>query len=212
MNTTKKITLALGLLVAGAGYAQTAASASNPTAATTGLLGQRFAEISLGTQDVTGFSDNFYDTGLTVNLPVSPSLDVSAGYGYSWFRSGISGHANTVFGAGTFYTPMAGVKPFLTAGLGYQWTSVGGFRDNGGLWGAGVGVEIPFNTLTLTPRIGYTDDFESGTASSRDFTYSLEANYWVSAKAAVYGSVGRTEVHRSSADSWNYSLGVRFKF
>jgi hypothetical protein len=206
MNVSKKMILALGLLVAGAGYAQTATTSSSSL----GLLGQRYAEVSLGTQDVTGFSNNFYDAGLAVNLPVSPSVDLSVGYGYSWLRSGIRGHANTVFGAGTFYVPMNGVKPFVTGALGYQWTRVGGFQDNGGVWAGIVGVEIPVGALTLTPRVAYADDFESG--SSRDFTYEVEGNYWLSAKTAVYGTIGRTEVHRSNADSWNYELGLRFKF
>lgn len=208
MNVSKKMILALGLLVAGAGYAQTAATSSS----TPGLLGQRFAEVSFGTQDVKGFSSNFYDTGVAVNLPVAPSFDLGAGYSYSWFRSGIRGHSNTIFASGTAYAPMSGVKPFFTGALGYQWTRAGFFRDNRGLWAAVVGVEIPAGSLTLTPRIGYTDDFESGTASSRDFTYAIEANHWLSAKTAIYGTIGRTEVHRSSADSWNYELGLRFKF
>jgi hypothetical protein len=211
MNLTKKITLALGLLAAaGASFAQTAANT-----ATTGLLGQRYGEVSFGVQDIKHLSTNVYSLGAAVNAPVVPAvLDVGAAYDYSWIRGGgVRGHSNTFGGYATAYTALAGVKPFLSGAVGWQWSSARGFGDDDqGLWALAAGVEIPAGPVTLTPRISYADDFESSVNSSQEWTYAVEANYWVNTSTAVFGSVGYTDVLRSSLESWNYRVGLRVKF
>lgn len=206
MTLTKKISFALGLLAAASAMNAQNAAIDTPV----GVLGQRYVDLSFGAQDIDDFSKNVYNTSLEANLPVSPSLDLGVGYSYGWFRGTPRGHVNTLSASGTFYAPLGGVKPFLSAAIGHQWSRFAGFRDNAGVWGAAVGVEIPFGTLALTPRIAYSDDFEGG--SSNDFTYEVEAHYWVSQRTAVYGTIGRTELDNSPADSWNYQLGLRWKF
>ena len=208
MKLTQKITLALGLLAAGTSFAQTTASNA------AGLLGQRYAEVNFGVQDIKHFSQNGYSLGAAVNTRViANTLDVGASYDYSWIGGSLRGHANTIGGYATAYAPLSGVKPFVGAGVGWQWSSnrfVG--SDDQGLWALTAGVEIPVGAVTLTPRIAYADDFEISRDSSQQWTYSVEANYWLNAKTAVYGSVGRSDVRQSSFDSWNYQVGLRFKF
>lgn len=209
MKLTQKITLALGVLAAGTSFAQT--TASQPA----GLLGQRYAELSFGAQDLKQLKPNLYGFGAGVNTPLIPgSFDVGASYDYSWIRgSGLRGSANTFGGYGTFYTAVGGVKPFVGAGVGWEWSRARGFGSGDqGLWGAAVGVEIPVGVLTLTPRLAYGDDFENSKNSTQQFTYGIEANYWVNAKTAVYGGLGFTDVRSSPLESWNYQVGLRLKF
>lgn len=206
MNLNKKMILALGVLaVAGAGYAQ------SPNEAVTGTLGQRFVDVSYGLQDVRRIGDNIQDADLAFNAPLTPFVDVGVSYGYAWGRGALRGHSNTLGTAATYYGTLQGVKPFATVGLAYRWDRFLGGRDNYGLWGAGAGVEIPVSRgFTVTPGVSYADDFEGG--DSRDFTYSVEANYWVSRTSAVYGSIARTDAHRSPFDVWHYDIGLRFRF
>ena len=206
MNLSKKTILALGVLVAGVSFAQTTQTGTTPV----GLLGQSFSEIHVGASDIKNFSKDQYGLGVAANVPVTPYLDLGAGYDYGWIR-GI-GHANTVNGTATAYTTFNGVKPFVSAGLGYQWTRAYGNSDDQGIWGGAVGVEIPVASFTLTPRIAYVDDFEAPRKSSQQTTYEVEGNLWVTKTAAVFASVGYTDVNRTSDDSWNYTVGARFKF
>lgn len=207
MNLTKKTILALGLLaVAGATYAQTATTESVPS----GLLGQSYSEARFGVSDIKHFSKDQYSLGIGANVPVTPYLDLGAGYDYGWIRG--LGHFNSVAGTATAYTTWNGVKPFVGAGVGYQWVRASGFRDNQSLWGLSTGVEIPAGALVVTPRIVYADDFRGTNRSSQQTSYEVEANYWVSRTLAVFGSVGYSDVKHTNVDSWDYTIGARFKF
>lgn len=209
MKLTQKITLVLALLAAaGTGIAQTAAGRG------TGLLGQRFVDVGVGLQDIDNFSDHIYSAGASVNTPFLPSLaDASFGYTYSRIKGVIRGNANTFSTGLKFYAPLQGVKPFVGANVGWQWVSIRGFdTEDDGIWGATAGVEIPVGAFTLTPRIVYSDDFESTRNSSQEWSYELEANYWFNASSAVYASVARSDGRSGSADSWNYRAGLRVKF
>ena len=209
MKPTKKITLVLGLLAAaGTSIAQTTATSGQ------GLLGQRYADLGVGVQDVDQFSDNIYSIGASVNTPLVPSsADAQFGYTYSRVRGVVRGHANTLGGGLKVYAPLQGVKPFVGANVGWQWVSIRGFDDDdSGLWGGTAGVEIPVGAFTLTPRVNYTDDFENSRNSSQEWSYEVEANYWFSATKAAYASVGKADGRSGAPDSWNYRAGVRMKF
>lgn len=208
MNLTQKITLTLGLLAAGASYAQSNAPVS------TGLLGQQYTELSFGVNDIKHVSENGYSLSAGANTPVIPGkLDAGASYSYSWVRGDFRGHANTIGGYATAYVPLNGVKPFVGAGVGWQWTSARYVGSNDqGLWGATAGVEIPAGPVTITPRIVYADDFEGSADSGQEWTYQVEANYWFNQTTAVFGSIGKTDVHHSRFDSWNYQIGLRGRF
>ena len=211
MNLTKNITLAFGLIAAAVSHAQTTPAGTSGL----GLLGNRYTELSVGLQDIKHLSDHGYSVGASANNPLIPGvLDAGGSYSYSWIRGPFRGHANTVSGYTTAYAPFNGVKPFAGAALGYQWSSFGsGGSDDQALWGLTAGVEIPAGPgVTITPRINYADDFESTRNSSQAWTFQVEANYWFSASSAVFGSVGKTDVRRSTFDSWNYEIGLRARF
>lgn len=206
MNLTKKTILALGLAVAGVSYAQTASTDIKPV----GVLGQSYSEVHFGVDDLTHTSKNQYDVGVAANVPVSPLLDLTAGYDYSWLDE--RGHSNSVNGGATVYTTFKGVKPFASAALGYEWNRGTNYREDKAVWGVAAGVEIPVSVVTITPRIVYTDDFHGSNRSVQQTNYGVEANYWVTKTASVFGDVGYTNVRLSNVDAWTYGVGARFKF
>jgi hypothetical protein len=117
MKLTKKMILAAGLFAAGVSFAQTSTTSG-------GLLGQRYAELGFGVQDIKHVSPNSYSLSAGANTAVvANQLDAGASYDYSWIGGAFRGHANTISGYATAYSALAGVKPFVSAALGYQWTS-----------------------------------------------------------------------------------------
>lgn len=247
MNPTKKIILALTVLAAaGAILAQqtdtnqtatTDQSAVTPNQTTPpppaapsgGLLGKRYVDLNFGVQDIKHFPKNAYNVGLSANLPVAPGVDLGAGYAYSW----LSGTTTTprvrsdiIQGTVTLFPPNAtfsnGARPFVAAGIGYQWDNVSlsgtphsfNFSSDAdyGLWGLALGVEIPVKAFSLTPVISYNDDFRNSHQSSQAYDYGVEANCWVTDEVAVYGGIAYEDVRHSNLDSWNYNAGVRLKF
>ena len=211
MKTTKNIILALGLLTAAtASNAQTTTAMSAPT----GLLGVQYTELEFGVQDIKHVSPHAYSLSASANTAlVAGQLDGGASYSYSRIGGSVRGHSNTIGGYLTAYAPMNGVKPFVSAGLGWEWSSyrnVG--SDNQALWGGAVGVEIPAGFVTITPRLSYADDFEGTRKSGQAWTYAVEANHWCSKTTAIFASIGKTDVRHSRFDSWNYSVGLRSKF
>ena len=209
MNLTKKTILALGLVVAGVSYAQTAQTAST-SSQPVGLLGQSYSQFSYGVTDIHNFSKDQQNLGVAGNIPVLPYLDLGASYGYSWLR-GI-GHTNTIAGGATAYTTWSGVKPFVGAAVGYQWDRSFGARDDEGIWGLAAGVEVPVSVITLTPQVVYGDDFRRSGESSQHWTYSVEGNYWLSHSTALFASVGYIDENHTSAHAWDYEIGARFRF
>jgi len=214
MKLTNTTVLALALLANVAGHAQTTtAMAPEPTTGA-GLLGHRYTELSFGFENVDHLSEHGYSVGARANNPLIPGvLDAGASYSYSWIRGPFKGHANTIGAYATAYAPLARVRPFATAALGYQWTSLRhGAGDDEAIWGAAVGIEIPAGIVTITPRISYADDFDGSARGSKTWTGSVEANYWYSRTSAVYTSLGRTDVRHSPYDSWNWEIGLRARF
>lgn len=207
MNLTKKTILALGLLAAGASFAQTTATTTTPPI---GVLGRSYSEIHFGVNDITHSSKDQYGLGVAANVPVASNLDVNAGYDYGWVRG--VGHVNGLSTGATAYTLFKGVRPFVGAALGYDWNSALGRRDERAVWGASVGVEIPVSVISITPRVVYGDDFRNSSRSSQQLSYGVEANYWLNQNSAVFAGVGYTDMHHSTGDTWNYSVGARYKF
>ena len=203
-----KLILALGLAASAlTGRAQTT-TAANPV----GTLGHSYTEVSFGAQDIQHVTPNFYDLGLSGNVPVAPNFDFGGGYSYGWIQGSAPGHTNTLNAYTTAYLTTHGARPFASAGLGYQWAHFAGTSNDEGFWTAAIGVEIPAGLFSITPRIAYIDDFHRSGNSSQQTTYEVEGNYWMSPRTAVFANLGQTDVHGSAFDSWNYRVGVRMKF
>lgn len=231
------------LATAAAAHAQTATAANSP-----GVLGQRYAEISVGAFDPHGSSDLDFAGALAANLPLRSGLDLGFGYGYSRTRTEIfsdffelRGREHVLATSVTAYGSYQGMKPFATAALGYSWAkeklsfagiSVADERDDAGLWGLGVGVEIPFGVVTLTPRISYQDDFENGGPSISDpvtagtgsmvvvsrggrggaFNYGTEAHMWFTRSVGGFAEIAYSDPTGGVTQSWTYAVGARLRF
>lgn len=203
-----KLILALGLAASAATSRAQMTTGANPV----GTLGHSYTEASFGVQDIQHITPDFLDLSLSGNVPVAPNFDLGGGYSYGWIRGAGRGHSNTLNTYATAYLTTRGARPFASAGLGYRWTRFAGTRNDEGFWSAAVGVEIPAGLFSITPRIAYVDDFHRRGNSSQQTTYEVEGNYWMSRQAAVFATVGQTDVHGSGFDSWNYRVGVRVKF
>jgi hypothetical protein len=175
--------------LAAIGTVQTPASA-----ATSGLLGQKYLETDFTLQ------------------PVNAYLDVGAAYSYGWLSRSISAHTNTLGATATGYFSFAGMKPFLSAGLGEQWVHTQFGSSDFGVWGVGAGVEIPSKVFTVTPSISYTDDLQRSTLSSQQFTFGVELSRWVTKTTSAYAAVSYSDISHINYDAWNYSVGLRVKF
>lgn len=212
MNLTKNTILALGLIAAASvSFAQN--NTATTSAAPVGVLGQSYSEVNFGVSDIKHYKDDGYSLGVAGNIPVQAGiLDLNGFYDYSWIRGASRGHGNTIGAGPTVYTTIAGVKPFIGGAVGYSWDNTVWGRQEKAIWGLDAGVEIPVSVVTITPRIAYADDFHSKVDSTQSWSYGVEGNYWVTKTAGVFASVGYTDVRHSSNDSWDYSVGARFKF
>ncbi|MFT3867918.1 MAG: hypothetical protein QM715_05410 [Nibricoccus sp.] len=196
-----------------------------------GNLGKRYGSLDFAIGDPSHTSDNIYGTSLGVNIPVTRYLDISGGYGYSRYKTEFPGfYAYKSEGHGlsadlVFYKALSnGLKPFISAGLGYSWTTTkiesrsmwtsnGKFKDDSGSWSTSVGIEIPFRWIALTPSIGFGGDFEG--QDSQAWTYGLEASSWITRKVGIFAGVAYAEPRKNySVDvhMWSYGAGLRFKF
>lgn len=196
-------------------------SAGSPAAESTdGVIGQRYVDLNFGVEHVKHLSDNTYDVGAAVNVPVTSYMDAAVGYDYSWINSTLDGRAHAFTLTDTVYGTLdSGAKPFLAVGIGYERDRISGagFKTDTaefGIWGLGVGIEVPtaVKGLSVTPAISYSDDFRKARNSTQARQYGVEVNYWLNAKWGVYGDISYADVLHSGADSWNYTVGARLKF
>ncbi len=215
MTSKKLLSVLAALAVSASAFAQ---PTSTTTSSSGGLLGQRYVEGSFGLEDTKDLSDDLYDVGIAINLPVLPGVDIGLGYSYSWADIGtsvgtvdVTGH--TVGASATLYSTTGAVKPFIGGSIGYQWAEakLGTITadDESGIWNAGIGVEVPFGPVLLTPSIVYSDSFEDDGDGS--FLYGVEANYWFTPKVGGFADVTNANVRGSSGESWIYTVGLRVK-
>ena len=191
------------------------AAASHAQSPAPGVLGQKFADVNFDVVDPSGFHDNAYSSGLSVNLPTTPNVDAGFGYAYGWLNtSGATLREHTFTSSATWHAAAPGVKPFLGLGLGYDWTrnAFGALHanDGAGIWGAGAGVEIPAGTVAVTPSVSFSDVFRSHAVGAMH--YGIEGNCWFTPEVAVYANVTFTDFTRHHGNSWMYRTGLRFKF
>jgi len=207
MNITKQISLALVALTAAS---LSSAQTSTATNASTGLLGQRYAEAGFSVTDPRGNAKNVDNVDFGVNLPIVPSLDLSFDYNYGWTKVlGTHAHANSLGVAATGYTTLAGVKAFAGAGVGRTWVHSLG-RSNYNTWALSVGAEIPVGDITVTPSISYSDLLNN--QSGGQYSYGVEGSMWLTKTLGGFIDVSFNDAVGRGGESWTYAIGVRTKF
>lgn len=200
-NITKVVSVLAALAVSSSAFAQT--SPANPAVDTSaGLLGHRYAEYGFGYLDINKSDTDAFAAGLTINLPVAPSIDVALDYSYSWIEGHPSNDGHSISATGIYYITTGQLKPFGGLRLGYSWFD----RDDDANWGAIAGVEYQLTPqLVLTGLVDYGDDFRSGDNGS--FEGTVKGHYWFTRTTAGFLSVSLIE-----GGHLGFIGGVTFKF
>lgn len=203
MTTIKKLVSVLAAVAASASvFAQTAPENPADQTASSGLLGHRYAEYGFAFLDSNKSDVDAFAAGLTVNLPVAPSIDVALNYTYSWLEGHSSINAHDLSVDGIYYISAGKLKPFGGLSLGYNWND----GDNTGHWGAFGGLEYELTPqVVLTGTVGYSDEFRGGTDGSFDGT--VRANYWFTRTVSAFGAISLFE-----GGDMAYAVGVTLKF
>lgn len=200
MKTSIKL-LAVAALAAGANlFAQTQPAAAATNA---GLLGQRYAEATVGYLDVNKSGTNIWGLGAAVNVPVNSYLDATLSWAHAEAEGSGNGQVAGLAGSVTGYMPLETGKTFGTFTLGYDWIVPG--KDD---WSYSVegGYEYPVcDKFAARVSVGYSSDFHQNTNESWDGT--LKGIYQFSEKLS-----GTAAVSFIDGGHIGYTVGCVFKF
>ena len=214
----QNITLKSLLLLAAAafGLAASARADGNPTTASAtatasadGLLGLTYAGLSYSYRSLDSSPVNADSYGFEYNQPLNPGFD--AVFNYDWTQAGLiagdrAHEQNLTAALRAFSTSQSWGKPYLEAGIGYDWMKFAGARDHSFAWIAGAGIEFQAApALTITPFVRYTRT--NGYADKNTADYGVKANYWVTRQWALTGGVSRDD-----RQDMTYRIGANFRF
>jgi hypothetical protein len=170
------------------------------------LLGANYALIDIGAVNERHGSGRTYGPTVGLNLALTENADLTTTVAYAKQRDWPdSGNLVQLGGDWNFYLNYGHWKPFVVAGLGYQFSRATG-GDDFGLWDAGAGVEFMVATRTaLTLKAVDTGAFSKDIPSA--WQYSLGASHWIRTNLAVTAGVTFVE-----DDAIGYSIGARWGF
>ena len=211
----------VALTVTGSMFAQnTTTASSNPTPDLgSGVLGHRYADLGFQYTDVNHTPWDVWALTSVINNPVTPNIDVSLDYTYSWLKGASANHDNAIDVNGTYYLNYGAFKPFASVSLGYEWTRYAydysdgediynvHSNDNRATWGGRVGVEYQVTPqVSVTAQVQYSSDFKRQNDSG-SWDGDVTGRYWFTKQVAVYASVAWLEY-----GDWGYGAGVSYKF
>lgn len=178
--------------------------------ANAGLLGQRYAGLSLFSESIRNRDiSNGIGGGLGINFPLTPYLDLGVSGSSESFSDYDVKDVRASAGI-TAYHDFNAFKGFVDTSIGGTWQSseVNGvsYRDNDGIYAFGVGLEAPFtDTSALFARAAYNQYFQRD--RGHYWTYTAGANHWFNEKFGASLSVTFFE-----STSIIYTLGVNVRF
>lgn len=202
---------------AAAGLAASAVADDSPSAppappaaaSSLGLLGQTYAGLSYSYLHLDSSPVNADSFGFEYNQPLNTGFD--AVFNYDWAQSGAVAGSRAheqLLGAAlrAFSTTQSWGKPYVEAGIGYDWLRFAGTRDHSFVWTAGAGVEFQATPdLTVTPFIRYNRT--DGYADKDTVTYGVKGNYWVTHQWAV-----TAQLDRNDNQDMGYKVGFNYRF
>lgn len=208
LHSLRKFLPWLGALVA-------LTSAAQAQSETGGVLGQRFVGAHADLVDFENLTDYGCSAGVGMNLPVLANVDVGLGLAYGWLNThGQSVRERTVNASVVWHASTTVIKPFVGAGIGYDWVrdyfSWTRLSDNAGRWGAVIGVEVPVQGVVVTPSLGYSDWFNGHWAGT--VSYGVEVSYWFTRSVGGYAGVIHNDFTGDNGSSSVYRAGLRLKF
>lgn len=182
---------------------------AEPTADLPGLLGQTYAGLTYSYVNLDTSPVNAASYGFEYNQPLNAGFD--ANFNYDWTQSGpVAGdRAHEQQLAATlraFSSRQAWIRPYVEAGIGYDWLRYAGSKDHSFVWIAGAGIEFQAAAaLTVTPFVRY--ERANSYADPDEFSYGVKANYWLTKQWALTGAVSRND-----SQDMTYRVGVNVRF
>ena len=200
--------LTLGTTIASAQSANVAVPTPGP-AASSGLLGSRYTEVSYHYVDLSGPA-HADGVSLAFNQPLKPGFDLTANY--SWAKADFDSFDAKVQDLDLglkAYSVLSWGRPYAAAAVGWEWVKAAGIREDSFVYKVGVGVELEVSpALTVTPFVNFVratgfnaSEVELGAKAS----YRLN-NQWSVTTRAQY------EFVRYDDNSAEYSVGAIFHF
>lgn len=165
-----------------------------PVDLNTGLLGQTYAGLTYSYINLDAAPVNAASYGFAYNQPLKPGFD--AVFTYDWVQSGpfAGDRAHEQQLGATLRAFASGVwgRPYVEAGVGYDWLKFAGIKDHSFLWIAGAGIEFqPVSKLTVTPFVRYAR--ATGYDDADEVSYGVKANYWINRQWALTGALSRND-------------------
>ena len=211
--TTKSLLLvaaaAFGLAASARAGGEPAATPAPAIVASDGLLGQTYAGLSYSYHNLDSSPVNAASYGFEYNQPLNTGFD--AVFNYDWAQSGVvagsrAHEQNLTALLRAFSTTQSWGKPYIEAGIGYDWMKFSGVKDHSFEWIAGAGIEFQAApAVTVTPFARYTRT--NGYSDKNTFEYGVKANYWVTRQWAVTGSISRND-----SQDMTYKIGASLRF
>lgn len=186
----------------------TTASAA-PSAPSLGLLGQTYAGLSYSYLHLDSSPVNADNYGFEYNQPLNTGFD--AVFNYDWTQPGLlagdRAHEQNLSAAlRAFSTSLTWGKPYIEAGVGYDWMKFAGAKDHSYNWIAGTGIEFQATKdLTITPFVRCTR--ATGYSDHDLVVYGVKANYWVTKQLAVTAGIDRND-----SQDMSYRIGMNVRF
>ena len=204
------VTAAFGLAASARAAESPATAPAAPAVVTAdGLLGQTYAGLNYSYNRLDSSPVNANSYGFEYNQPLNPGFD--ALFNYDWAQSGVvagdrAHEQNLTALLRAFSTTQSWGKPYVEAGIGYDWLRFAGTKDHSFEWIAGAGIEFQAApALTITPFVRYTRT--NGYSDKNTVDYGVKANYWVTRQWAVTGALSRND-----SQDMRYQLGASFRF
>jgi opacity protein-like surface antigen len=208
-NIIQSLFLAAALLGLSAAARAADSTPAVPASGTLGLLGQTYAGLSYSYVNLGNSPVNADRYGFEYNQSLTTGLD--AVFNYDWTQAGLNAGdraqqraVDAVLRA--FSTSTSWGKPYVEAGVGYDWMNTAGVRNNSFAWIAGAGIEFQATpALTVTPFVRWlrTNSF----ADHNTVDYGVKANDWVTKQWGVLAGIDRND---SQDMSYKAGFNVRF--
>lgn len=178
------VSLAVGVALAasaqGAGASSSGMTTSAASGSAYGLLGQDYMGVHFGYTDVDSGPPNVaHSYGFIANRPSEvPNLDALFKYDFSRARAfGLKNEEHDFAIGAVGYVPLAGVKPFAEANVGWAFGKFAGNRSDSFTYLLGVGAEIQvMPRLALSPYVNFQ---EATHYNQNQWTYGVKATYRV---------------------------------
>ncbi len=175
-----------------------------------GLLGTSYLGASFDYIDIQSAAyRGGKGTSLSLNHPVTESVDISADYSYAYARIRPAvGKMQTheLFTHGTYIFKRQGAQPYIRGGVGRSLAYIPGPNQREWHYRTEAGVEMPVGRhLSMTPYVRYTDGFRRRVGDT--FEGGLTSQVALSGNVSMIARASRADNRNNS-----FSVGLALPF